>query len=42
MIGAQTWRPTLVQGGKTISPGFAVIAYGKLGSLELGYTRTST
>jgi len=31
-------RPTLAQGGKTISPGFAVIAYGKLGSLELGYT----
>jgi len=31
-------RPTLVQGGKTINPGFAVIAYGKLGSLELGYT----
>jgi glutamate-ammonia-ligase adenylyltransferase len=31
-------RPTLVQDGKTITPGFAVIAYGKLGSLELGYT----
>ncbi len=31
-------RPTLEQGGKTINPGFAVIAYGKLGSLELGYT----
>jgi glutamate-ammonia-ligase adenylyltransferase len=30
--------PTLEQGGKTIRPGFAVIAYGKLGSLELGYT----
>jgi glutamate-ammonia-ligase adenylyltransferase len=31
-------RPTFVQGGETIHPGFAVIAYGKLGSLELGYT----
>jgi len=31
-------RPTLKQGGKTSNPGFAVIAYGKLGSLELGYT----
>jgi glutamate-ammonia-ligase adenylyltransferase len=31
-------RPTLEQGGRTINPGFAVIAYGKLGSLELGYT----
>jgi len=31
-------RPTLEQGGNTINPGFAVIAYGKLGSLELGYT----
>jgi glutamate-ammonia-ligase adenylyltransferase len=31
-------RPTLRQGNKTINPGFAVIAYGKLGSLELGYT----
>ncbi len=31
-------RPTLEQGGNTIHPGFAVIAYGKLGSLELGYT----
>jgi [glutamine synthetase] adenylyltransferase / [glutamine synthetase]-adenylyl-L-tyrosine phosphorylase len=31
-------RPTLVQDGESISPGFAVIAYGKLGSLELGYT----
>jgi glutamate-ammonia-ligase adenylyltransferase len=31
-------RPTLTQGGSTTSPGFAVIAYGKLGSLELGYT----
>jgi glutamate-ammonia-ligase adenylyltransferase len=31
-------RPTLEQGGETIHPGFTVIAYGKLGSLELGYT----
>jgi len=31
-------RPTFEQGGETIHPGFAVIAYGKLGSLELGYT----
>ena len=31
-------HPTLVQDGATINPGFAVIAYGKLGSLELGYT----
>ena len=31
-------RPTLVQDGEPINPGFAVIAYGKLGSLELGYT----
>ena len=31
-------RPTLAQAGETIHPGFAVIAYGKLGSLELGYT----
>ncbi len=31
-------RPTLRQDNKTINPGFAVIAYGKLGSLELGYT----
>ena len=30
--------PTLTQDGKTTNPGFAVIAYGKLGSLELGYT----
>lgn len=30
-------RPTLQQNGKTTYPGFAVIAYGKLGSLELGY-----
>jgi glutamate-ammonia-ligase adenylyltransferase len=31
-------RPTSVQEGETLYPGFAVIAYGKLGSLELGYT----
>jgi glutamate-ammonia-ligase adenylyltransferase len=31
-------RPTWVQDGETRYPGFAVIAYGKLGSLELGYT----
>ena len=39
-------RPTIEQpvrqahgrAGETIHPGFAVIAYGKLGSLELGYT----
>jgi glutamate-ammonia-ligase adenylyltransferase len=31
-------RPTVQQGGETTHPGFAVIAYGKLGSLELGYT----
>ncbi|HWR87278.1 MAG TPA: bifunctional [glutamate--ammonia ligase]-adenylyl-L-tyrosine phosphorylase/[glutamate--ammonia-ligase] adenylyltransferase [Acidiferrobacterales bacterium] len=31
-------RPTFEHGGETINPGFAVIAYGKLGSLELGYT----
>ncbi|MDH4134182.1 MAG: bifunctional [glutamate--ammonia ligase]-adenylyl-L-tyrosine phosphorylase/[glutamate--ammonia-ligase] adenylyltransferase, partial [Gammaproteobacteria bacterium] len=31
-------RPTLVRDGATIYPGFAVIAYGKLGSLELGYS----
>jgi len=31
-------RPTLVQEGEPVYPGFAVIAYGKLGSLELGYT----
>jgi len=31
-------RPTLNRQGETIVPGFAVIAYGKLGSLELGYT----
>jgi len=31
-------RPTLRQDGETVIPGFAVIAYGKLGSLELGYT----
>jgi len=31
-------RPTLGQGGETFSPGFAVIAYGKLGSLEFGYS----
>jgi len=31
-------RPTLEQGAEIIYPGFAVIAYGKLGSLELGYT----
>ena len=31
-------RPTTAQGGETTHPGFAVIAYGKLGSLELGYT----
>jgi len=31
-------RPTLRSHGETIYPGFAVVAYGKLGSLELGYT----
>jgi glutamate-ammonia-ligase adenylyltransferase len=31
-------RPTLTQDGRTDYPGFAVVAYGKLGSLELGYT----
>jgi glutamate-ammonia-ligase adenylyltransferase len=31
-------RPSLLQNGETLTPGFAVIAYGKLGSLELGYT----
>jgi len=31
-------RPTLVREGESTIPGFAVIAYGKLGSLELGYT----
>jgi glutamate-ammonia-ligase adenylyltransferase len=31
-------RPTFEHGGEIIHPGFAVIAYGKLGSLELGYT----
>ncbi len=31
-------RPTLELNGETLYPGFAVIAYGKLGSLELGYT----
>ena len=31
-------RPTHVHNGETGYPGFAVIAYGKLGSLELGYT----
>jgi [glutamine synthetase] adenylyltransferase / [glutamine synthetase]-adenylyl-L-tyrosine phosphorylase len=31
-------RPTLERGGETMHPGFTVIAYGKLGSLELGYT----
>jgi [glutamine synthetase] adenylyltransferase / [glutamine synthetase]-adenylyl-L-tyrosine phosphorylase len=31
-------RPALEQGGETMHPGFTVIAYGKLGSLELGYT----
>jgi len=31
-------RPTLKRDGETLYPGFAVIAYGKLGSLELGYT----
>ena len=31
-------RPTLKRNGEILYPGFAVIAYGKLGSLELGYT----
>jgi glutamate-ammonia-ligase adenylyltransferase len=31
-------RPALLLDGQTLRPGFAVIAYGKLGSLELGYT----
>ena len=31
-------HPSLAQNGETLAPGFAVIAYGKLGSLELGYT----
>ena len=31
-------HPTIVRDGETGHPGFAVIAYGKLGSLELGYT----
>jgi glutamate-ammonia-ligase adenylyltransferase len=31
-------RPTLARDGEVVFPGFAVIAYGKLGSLELGYT----
>jgi len=35
---ARHGRPTLVQDGNITYPGFAVIAYGKLGSLELGYT----
>ena len=30
-------RPTCVVDGETLEPGFAIIAYGKLGSLELGY-----
>lgn len=35
---ARHGRPTLMQDSNVIYPGFAVIAYGKLGSLELGYT----
>jgi glutamate-ammonia-ligase adenylyltransferase len=31
-------RPCYAQNGETVYPGFAVIAYGKLGSRELGYT----
>lgn len=31
-------RPGILRNGETINPGFAVVAYGKLGSLELGYT----
>jgi glutamate-ammonia-ligase adenylyltransferase len=31
-------RPTLMRDGAIAYPGFAVVAYGKLGSLELGYT----
>ena len=31
-------RPSILRHGEAIKPGFAVIAYGKLGSLELGYT----
>lgn len=30
-------RPTCVVDGETVEPGFAIIAYGKLGGLELGY-----
>ncbi len=30
-------RPTCVVDGETLEPSFAIIAYGKLGSLELGY-----
>jgi glutamate-ammonia-ligase adenylyltransferase len=31
-------RPVCVKDGEQVQPGFAVIAYGKLGSRELGYT----
>jgi len=31
-------RPAQARDSETVHPGFAVIAYGKLGSLELGYT----
>jgi glutamate-ammonia-ligase adenylyltransferase len=37
-LTAKHGRPTLGVDGQTVYPGFAVIAYGKLGSLELGYT----
>ena len=35
---ARHGRPTLVVDHETVYPGFVVVAYGKLGSLELGYT----
>jgi glutamate-ammonia-ligase adenylyltransferase len=36
-LAARHGRPSCVVEGKSVTPGFAVVAYGKLGGIELGY-----
>jgi glutamate-ammonia-ligase adenylyltransferase len=36
-MGAKHGMPQCIHGGKDYHPGFAIVAYGKLGGIELGY-----
>ncbi len=37
IVSAKHGEPTCLEAGRSCEPGFAVVAYGKLGGLELGY-----